>query len=71
MRGIRKCDPAWVSGQVNGIEKANVSERTRTQLTIFLGSVPVGNNLKDLLATGGQVSNPVVMLDRQEGMRHS
>lgn len=40
-------------------------------LTVFLGSVPVGNNSKDLLDTGVQVSNPMGLLDRQEGMRHS
>lgn len=40
-------------------------------LTVFLGSVPVGNNLKDLLAAGIQVSNPVVFQGRQERMWHS
>lgn len=58
-------------------DKSMVSRRQMSlkelefNLTIFLGSVPVENNLKDLLATGVQVSNPVVLQGRQEAMRHS
>lgn len=35
------------------------------KLTIFLQAVPVGVNLKDLLAAGVEVSNPMIFFSRQ------
>jgi hypothetical protein len=44
-------------------------KEVESTLTVFLGQI--WNNLKDLLATGVQVLNPMVFQCREERMWHS